>query len=99
MVLCSSLIGELKKAGSDTATQLDLLDVLIDYRNAIGHGDEARIAVLEGAGKIRATKKSYLEHRRSLDRLAGTMDLTVAAGMARVLGVATPWYAMTGDDE
>ncbi|MGB3411590.1 MAG: hypothetical protein WBA45_10355 [Microthrixaceae bacterium] len=86
-----NLIEELKAAGPATVEQLDLLDLLVDYRNAIGHGDEARIGGLEASGAVRATKKSYLQHRRSLEALAGTIDLTVAAGLARVLGTPEPW--------
>lgn len=86
-----SIVEDLKATGSATVAQLDLLDVLVDYRNAIGHGDEVRIASLEAEGRVKATKKSYLEHRRSLDGLAGTIDSTVAAGMARVLGTPAPW--------
>ena len=86
-----SLIDDLKAAGPATVEQLDSLDLLVDYRNAIGHGDEARIGGFEASGRIKATKKSYLQHRRSLEALAGTMDLTVAAGLARVLGTPEPW--------
>lgn len=86
-----SLLADLKATGPVTVEQLDLLDLLVDYRNAIGHGDEVRIAALEASGRIKATKKSYLQHRRSLDALAGTIDATVAAGLARVLGTVTPW--------
>lgn len=89
-----SLIEDLKATGPATVEQLEQLeqlDLLVDYRNAIGHGDEVRIANLEASGRIKATKKSCLQHRRSLDALAGTIDATVAAGMARVLGATTPW--------
>jgi hypothetical protein len=86
-----SLVEDLKAAGPDAVGQLDLLDLLIDYRNAIGHGDEVRIATLEASGLVKATKKSYMEHRRSLEALAGTIDSTVAAGLARVLGTPEPW--------
>lgn len=86
-----NLIDDLKAAGPATVEQLDSLDLLVDYRNAIGHGDEARIGGFETSGRIKATKKSYLQHRRSLEALAGTIDLTVAAGLAAVLGTPEPW--------
>jgi hypothetical protein len=86
-----SVVEDLKATGQATVDQLDLLDLLVDYRNAIGHGDEVRIGTLEASGRIKATKKSYLEHRRSLEALAGTIDSTVAAGLARVLGTPVPW--------
>jgi len=81
-----SFIEELKATGPETRRQLDLLDALVDYRNAIGHGDEAAIANLEAAGGVRATKASYRLHRRSLDSLAGTMNSVVAAAVGRALG-------------
>ncbi len=86
-----SLIDDLKATGAATTEQLDLLDLLVDYRNAVGHGDEASIETLEEGGRIKATKRSYLQHRRSLDLLAGTIDAVVAAGLARVLRTAEPW--------
>ena len=86
-----SLLEDLKATGPDTIKRLERLDTLVDYRNAIGHGDEPRIATLEASGIVKATKKSYTEHRRSLEALAGTIDATVAAGLARVLGTVAPW--------
>lgn len=86
-----SLLDDLKATGRATVERLERLDALVDYRNAIGHGDESRITTLEASGGVKATKKSYLEHRRSLEALAGTIDETVAAGLARVLGTAAPW--------
>ena len=86
-----SLIEDLKAAGPEVGAQLEMLDLLVDYRNAVGHGDEVRIEMIEGAGRVKATKRSYVEHRRSIDGLAGTIDVTIAAGLARVLGTPPPW--------
>ena len=86
-----SFIDELKATGPDAIVQLDLLDVLVDYRNAIGHGNEAQIIELEVREGVKATKKSYLHHKRSLDSLAGTMEIATANGMARVLGSSVIW--------
>lgn len=86
-----SFIDELKASGPETIRQLELLDILVDYRNAIGHGDEAQIAELEASGDVKATKKAYLQHRRSLDLLAGTMESVVTSGMTRMLGTPVKW--------
>lgn len=86
-----SLIDDLKAKDPTPVRRLDALDLLVDYRNAIGHGDESRIGALEASGDIKATKKAYQQHRRSLDGLADTMDDVVAAGLARVLGTDRPW--------
>jgi len=49
------------------------------------------IEAFEASGEIKATKRSYVEHRRALDSLAGTMDDVVAEQLATSLGVARPW--------
>ncbi|MGH9223892.1 MAG: hypothetical protein ACRD2W_08945 [Acidimicrobiales bacterium] len=85
------LIDGLKAAAGSAASDLDALENLIDFRNAIGHGDEARIAAIEALGQIKATKRSYQQFRRTIDRLAGTMDQVVATKLAAVLGITHPW--------
>lgn len=86
-----TLIDDLKAAGPQVVDHLDALDRVVDYRNAVGHGDETKIAALEAGGEIRATKRSYEQHRRALDALAGTMDDVVADKLASSLGIARPW--------
>lgn len=85
------LIESLKATSSSTERHLAALDRVVDYRNAIGHGDETKIATVEAGGEIKATKRSYVEHRRALDSLAGTMDDVVAEELARSLGIPRPW--------
>ncbi|MCU0268472.1 MAG: hypothetical protein MUF83_07470 [Acidimicrobiales bacterium] len=87
-----TLIEDVKATGADTARQLDALDRVVDYRNAIGHGDETKIAALEAGGEIKATKRSDEQHRRSLDALAGTIDDVVADKLASSLGIRRPWW-------
>jgi hypothetical protein len=84
-------VHDLKAATASAAAELDALDQLIDYRNAIGHGDEATIASIEAGGRIRATKASYRSYRRIIDRLAGTMDDVVAHQLSALLGINRPW--------
>lgn len=84
-----SFVDDLKNAG--VGADLDALEELVDYRNAIGHGDEGRLAAIEARGRIKATKKSYLEYRRTIDRLAGTMDDVVASRLTALLGISRPW--------
>ncbi len=86
-----SFIDDLKAASPATASDLDALEDLIDYRNAIGHGDEVRIAAIEARGQIKATKGSYQSFRHAIDRLAGTMDQVVATKLAAVLESTPPW--------
>ena len=81
----------LKATGAATERQLDALERVVDYRNAIGHGDEGKIAVFESGGEIKATKKSYQQHRRAIDALASTMDDVIAQQLASSLGIPEPW--------
>jgi hypothetical protein len=84
-------IDDLKSSRLAAATELDHLDLLIDFRNAIGHGDEGAIAAIESGGTTRSTKAAYAASRRTLDRLVGTMDEVVAARLAAVLAIPRPW--------
>ena len=86
-----SFIDDLKAATASAASDLDSLEELIDFRNAVGHGDEVRIAAIEAQGRIKATKGSYQNLRRTIDRLAGTMDEVVATKLTVVLGISQPW--------
>src|SRR4051812_36379355 len=51
-----SLIDQLKSARSDAEADLEDLDTLVDFRNAVAHANETLIAEIEGANRIRATK-------------------------------------------
>lgn len=84
-------IDDLKAAAPSAAAELDALEELIDYRNAIGHGDESAIASIEAIGRIKATKSSYRKYRQMIDRLAGRMDEVVADQLSALLGVNRPW--------
>lgn len=70
-------------------SDIDLLYVL--QPDAIGHGDEATIGSIEALGRIRATKGSYRRYRRTIDRLAGTMDDVVSEQLSAVLGINRAW--------
>jgi hypothetical protein len=84
-------IGVVKAVGPSTRRRLDMLEVLVDYRNAIGHGDEANIGVIEGRAPIRSTMRSYVQNRRSIDALVGTIDAVVALELSTTLEMSRPW--------
>lgn len=86
-----SFIPALKLASADTESQLDDLDTLVDFRNAVSHADESRIAAIESAGRVRATKLHFSRNRKMLGALAVTMDEVVADQIATLLGIAEPW--------
>lgn len=52
-----SVLEAMRAVGARAERDLDRLDVLVDFRNAIGHGNETEIAALVGQGEIKATKK------------------------------------------
>lgn len=85
------LIADLNAKGAPTTGHLDALEVLVDFRNAIGHGNETKIVTLESSGRIRSTKASYVSYRRDMNALAATMDQVVAQGLAALLGIPNPW--------
>lgn len=85
------LVDDLVARGPLTVVRLDRLDRLVDYRNAIGHGDEGTIASLESTAQIGPTKRWFRTYRSGLDALAGTMDIVVAQRLAALLSVAMPW--------
>lgn len=84
-------IPAIEAADTVAAAQLDELDRLVDFRNAIVHGNESAMASIEAAGKIRATKQEFKRNRRSLNALAVTMDLAVADQLATLLSIPRPW--------
>ncbi len=86
-----SVLEAMRAVGPREEQDLDRLDVLVDFRNAIGHGNETEVSALVGRGEIRATKNVYHRYRRTLERVAGTIDGVVAAKMADVLNIPRPW--------
>ena len=84
-------IPALKARGSLAIRDLDRLDLLIDFRNAVAHGDDGRINEFETKGTIRPTLKSYRQFRKAIGRLVDKMDSVVAAEIATQLKVTRPW--------
>ena len=80
------------KAESVAATAaLDSLEVLVDFRNAVGHGNEVQINELVAAGAIKPTKACFREYLKTLDGLAVTMDRVAATKLAATLRTPSPW--------
>lgn len=85
------LVAALKAEGTVTQQALAQLDVLVNFRNAIGHGNETEIRALVSTGQIAGTKQSYRRYRRVLEALAHTMDRVVGAKLASSLQIPAPW--------
>lgn len=50
-----NMVDELKAAGTAPESAIRLLDVAVDFRNAIVHGNETQLARIAAAGQIKAT--------------------------------------------
>lgn len=85
------LIPALRGRGSKTVGDLDRLDELVEFRNAIVHGNESRIRSLIERYQTGMTLASYRRFRRTLDRLVRTMDTVVAFELANGLQIQPPW--------
>lgn len=85
------LIVDLKEQGVQTQHRLERLDLLVDFRNAIGHGNEAEIDSITATGRIDATKQWFRRYRSAVHQLAITMDRVVAEKLAELLDVDRPW--------
>lgn len=85
------LLPALRAQGSRTAARLDRLDVLIDFRNLVSHGQEASIRAFLASHDIAATLGAFRRYRRSLNALVGTMDRAVSAELSAGLQITAPW--------
>ncbi len=86
-----ALIKDLKAIGPASQARLRHLDLLIDFRNAIAHGNEAEISAMALARGIKPTKAAFVRYRGFLNQLAPTMDRTVSTQLASVLNIRAPW--------
>lgn len=86
-----AIVDALNVKGASFREDVRLLDVLVDFRNAIVHGNETEVTSIIGTGDIKATKTVYKAYRKTVDRLATTMDEVVAARLGSILGVEPPW--------
>ena len=48
---------------------VDGLEVLVDFRNAVAHGNESALAAAAATGQIKPTLASYRSRRRTLNQL------------------------------
>jgi hypothetical protein len=86
-----ALIVDIVAQGPVAARQLEQLDELIDFRNAIAHGEETKIELVAKASGISSTKKSYNVYRVAVTSLADTLDHVVADRLSTTLGTGRPW--------
>ncbi len=70
---------------------LDRLELLVGFRNAITHGNESEVRALVQRYGVRPTLGSYRTFRSTINRLVGKLDVVVAAELAGELGIRRPW--------
>ena len=75
------------RAGQDLAR----LELLVDFRNAVVHGNESEVHSLTRKRPIAATLRSYHLFRSTCDRLVRRLDAVVAAELAAELQISQPW--------
>ena len=67
------------------------LELLVDFRNAVVHGNESEVHALTRKRPIATTLRSYHLFRRTCDRLVRRLDTVVAAELAAELQISQPW--------
>lgn len=85
------LLPALRTARGGMHRQLFRLNVLIDFRNLVSHGNETSLQTFVASNDIQPTLTSYKRYRRTVNTLVGTMDRVVAAQLASGLRVPRPW--------
>jgi hypothetical protein len=70
---------------------IDRLELLVRFRNAIAHGNESEVRSLVQGYSIRPTLRSYRTFKSTINRLVGKLDAVVAAELAGELGIRRPW--------
>ncbi|HEV2891572.1 MAG TPA: hypothetical protein VGX28_14460 [Frankiaceae bacterium] len=66
------------------------LTTMFEARNAVAHGDDARLAAVRAKG-VGLSVKTIAAWRADLDALAGAMDACVAKHHATLFGTPSPW--------
>ena len=85
------LIGIMNAQSTRVRGDLERLDLLIDFRNAIVHGNELAIQSHIAAGLVATNLKSYKQFKKTTDRLVNTMDSVVSTYLADELRTSPPW--------
>lgn len=85
------LIPKLRAVSPAVSDAVDGLEVLVNFRNAVAHGNESELVTVVATGQVKATLASYRAHRKALNQLVGTMDQVVSTELATALTIAAPW--------
>ena len=85
--LVSAVKSKYRKAELD----LESLDLMVDFRNAVAHGNEGTIGILVATGRIKPTLTCCRRYRKAIERLVTAMDDAVSDSLAGILAVPRPW--------
>ena len=85
------LIPALQSRHAGASDDLDHLELLIRFRNAVAHGNESEVRSLVQGYGIRPTLRAYRRFRSTISRLVGKLDAVVAAELAVELDIRPPW--------
>ena len=84
------LIPALRHSYGRADRDLARLELLVDFRNAVVHGNESEVQSLVYRKEIRATMDSYRTFRRTLNRLVRQLDTVVATELGAELRISRP---------
>lgn len=85
------LLPALRAAEARVTVRLQRLDVLVNFRNLVSHGNETALPSFTASNDIESTLTSYRSYRRTVNSLVATMDRVVAAQLASGLSIPKPW--------
>ena len=85
------LIPTLQSRYGSADQDLARLELLVNFRNAVVHGNESEVHALTRKRPIATTLRSYHLFRRTCDRLVRRLDTVVAAELAAELQISQPW--------
>ena len=85
------LIPALRSLYARASYDIDRLELLVRFRNAIAHGNESEVRSLVQGYSIRPTLRAYRSFKTAINRLVGKLDAVVAAELAGELGIRRPW--------
>ena len=85
------LIPALRHSYGRADRDLARLELLVDFRNAVVHGNESEVQSLIHRKEIRATMDSYRTFRRTLNRVVRQLDTVVATELGAELQISRPW--------
>lgn len=83
------IVRGLQRLYGNADRDIQRLELLVSFRNAVVHGNESEVGALRQSHGIAATMASYRMYKST--RLVQRLDQVVATGIAGELQIAHPW--------